>query len=99
MENPKCGACKCYWKPEDTDIKPSGLYYKCCKKCRVNAVDRKNKTKCEHNKIKSQCKECGGSLYCTQKKRKNYCKECGGSQICVHGRQKRCCKTVILNYI
>jgi len=34
MENPKCLSCQLYWKPEDSDIKPSGLYYKCCKKCR-----------------------------------------------------------------
>jgi predicted secreted protein len=32
--NPKCGKCKCYWIPDDTDIKSSGLHYKCCKKCR-----------------------------------------------------------------
>ena len=34
MENQKCSDCKCVWKPEDTDIKSSGLYYKCCKICR-----------------------------------------------------------------
>jgi len=34
MENPKCGMCKHHWKPEDTDMKPSGLYYKLCKTCR-----------------------------------------------------------------
>ena len=34
MENPKCGMCKHHWKPEDTDMKPSGLFYKCCKTCR-----------------------------------------------------------------
>ena len=32
--NPKCSNCKCYWKPDETDIKPSGLYFKTCKKCR-----------------------------------------------------------------
>jgi len=34
MENPKCQDCKRFWKPEDTDIKLSGLYLKCCKTCR-----------------------------------------------------------------
>ena len=37
MENtpsPKCPRCKCYWKPDETDIKSSGLVCKCCKKCR-----------------------------------------------------------------
>ena len=32
--NPKCSRCKCYWKPDETDIKTSGLYAKSCKKCR-----------------------------------------------------------------
>ena len=32
--NPKCSKCKCYWKPEETDIKSSGLPFKTCKKCR-----------------------------------------------------------------
>jgi hypothetical protein len=32
--NPKCGRCYNYWKPDETDIKTSGLPYKTCKKCR-----------------------------------------------------------------
>jgi len=32
--NPKCTRCRCYWKPDKTDIKSSGLVCKCCKKCR-----------------------------------------------------------------
>ena len=32
--NPKCPRCHCYWKPDETDIKSSGLVCKCCKKCR-----------------------------------------------------------------
>ena len=34
--NPKCPRCKCYWKPDETDIKSSGLYFFTCKKCRDN---------------------------------------------------------------
>lgn len=34
--NPKCNRCKCYWKPDETDIKSSGLQYKTCKNCREN---------------------------------------------------------------
>lgn len=33
-QNPKCSGCRCFWKPDETDIKPSGLYFKICKKCR-----------------------------------------------------------------
>jgi len=34
VPNPICGSCKCYWKPDETDIKSSGLVCKSCKKCR-----------------------------------------------------------------
>ena len=48
--------------------------------------------KCEHNRQKHKCKECGGSGICKHSRQKNFCKECGGSQICEHGRQKTDCK-------
>ena len=47
---------------------------------------------CEHNRKKSQCKDCGGSGICEHNKRKSQCKDCGGSSICEHGRQKSLCK-------
>lgn len=34
IPNPKCSNCKCYWKPDETDIKSSGLLFKTCRKCR-----------------------------------------------------------------
>jgi hypothetical protein len=34
--NPKCSRCKCYWKPDENDVKSSGLVCKTCKKCREN---------------------------------------------------------------
>lgn len=49
--NPKCSNCKCYWKPDETDIKSSGLYCKTCKKCR----ERQNeKVMCECGAIISK---------------------------------------------
>ena len=42
MENPKCTSCKRFWKPEDTDIKLSGLYLKCCKTCRNKQKQYRN---------------------------------------------------------
>ena len=33
-------------------------------------------TKCEHNKRKSRCKECGGSSICEHNRRRSQCKEC-----------------------
>ena len=32
--NPKCTRCKCYWKPDENDIKTSGVVCKTCRKCR-----------------------------------------------------------------
>jgi hypothetical protein len=87
-QNPKCSKCRCYWKPDDSDIKPSGLYYKICKKCREYI----EKNKCEHSKVKSACRKCGGSSFCEHKRQKSTCKECGGSGICEHNRQKQYCK-------
>ena len=49
-------------------------------------------SKCEHNKRKSNCKECGGSAYCEHNKQKRRCKECGGSDICDHDKRKARCK-------
>jgi hypothetical protein len=47
---------------------------------------------CIHGRVKSFCKECGGSQICTHGRQKGTCKECGGSRICPHGRQKGFCK-------
>jgi hypothetical protein len=60
------------------------------KYCEKN--NSKKKYNCEHNRIKSQCKECGGSSICEHKRRKSTCKECGGSSICKHKKQKSQCK-------
>jgi len=48
-------------------------------------------TKCIHNKLKSLCKECGGSGLCIHFTRKPMCKDCGGSQICIHNKRKASC--------
>ena len=91
-QNPKCSNCKCYWKPDETDILHSGLYAKTCKKCREYQKQNRNKYKCVHNRQKSICKECGGSEICEHNKRKSVCKECGGSEICEHNKRKSRCR-------
>jgi hypothetical protein len=90
--NPKCPRCKCYWKPDETDIKSSGLYFKCCKKCRDNQRKAKEKNKCPHNKRKSNCRECGGTSICIHDKFKSICRECGGTSICIHDKFKSICR-------
>ena len=46
----------------------------------------------EHNRIKSGCKQCGGSSICQHNRQKSGCKQCGGSSICKHNRERRKCK-------
>ena len=48
--------------------------------------------RCGHNRIKSICKECGGSQICEHNRQKSSCKECGGSQICEHNKTRSACK-------
>ena len=57
-----------------------------------NPCNNKSPKKCEHNKRKTYCKECGGSSYCEHGKLKQNCKECGGSGICEHNKRKTYCK-------
>ncbi|NDB55226.1 hypothetical protein EB169_05285 [archaeon] len=86
--NPKCTRCKCYWKPDETDIKTSGLVCKTCKKCR--AIDLKKR--CEHNKRKYHCIECCGSGICEHNKRRLECRECGGIRFCEHNIIRSTCR-------
>jgi hypothetical protein len=58
----------------------------------IKEKNKKIHKKCEHNKRKQYCDECGGGSICEHKKRKYRCKECGGSQICEHKRVKEQCK-------
>lgn len=48
--------------------------------------------RCEHGRLRHQCKECGGSQICEHNKQRRQCKECGGSQICEHNRERTKCK-------
>jgi len=90
--NPKCNRCKCYWKPDENDVKSSGLVCKTCKRCRGYKKMLHEKNKCEHNRIRSQCKDCGGGAICEHNRIRSQCKDCGGSAICEHNRIKSRCK-------
>ena len=46
---------------------------------------------CEHNKQRSQCKDCVGGGICEHNKRRSICKDCGGSQICEHNKKRSAC--------
>jgi hypothetical protein len=49
-------------------------------------------SKCDHNKLKKYCSECGGSCLCIHNLRKYRCKECNGSELCQHNKSKYRCK-------
>ena len=44
--------------------------------------------KCEHNRERSKCKECGGASICEHQREKSQCKECGGASICEHNKRR-----------
>ena len=90
--NPKCLKCRTYWVRDENDIKTSGLPYNTCQKCRETSKKYREKSKCEHNRRRDKCKDCGGSQICEHNRQKSLCKDCGGSAICEHNRQKSLCK-------
>ena len=54
--NPKCSGCKCYWKPDETDIKSSGFPFRTCRKCRDIQQDILQKNKVYQNeKVLCDC--------------------------------------------
>jgi hypothetical protein len=86
--NPKCSRCYNYWKPDETDIKTSGLVYKICKKCRSgkkkykeeNADTIKEQSKKYYQENADKCKEANKKYYEVnadkiKKQKKNYYEE------------------------
>ena len=47
---------------------------------------------CEHNRVRTSCKQCGGSQICNHNIVRACCKECGGGSICEHSRRRTICK-------
>jgi hypothetical protein len=92
VERKKCNRCKMNMTLEKFKKKRDDSYQKICIECNIKAVKHSNKNKCEHNRRKSICKDCGGSQICEHNRQKLNCKDCGGSQICEHNRQKSTCK-------
>ena len=47
---------------------------------------------CEHERVRSKCKECGcSSGYCEHGRERRRCKDCGGGGICEHGQRRTRC--------
>ena len=88
----KCSRCASEIQLKYFKINRKGTYNKTCLSCADKRKKSVNKNKCEHNRIKSQCKECGGVRICEHNRHKSSCKDCGGSQFCEHNRIKSTCK-------
>ena len=85
----KCTRCKMNMTIDKFKKKRDDTYQKRCNECNEKV---KKWSYCEHNKRRSECKECGGSSICEHNRERSTCKECGGSSICEHNRVRSTCK-------
>ena len=83
----KCSRCRCHKTLDNFSVSRLGKQFKTCDKCRERA-----RKKCEHNRERNRCKDCGGGSICEHNRQRCKCKECGGSGICEHDRQRCKCK-------
>lgn len=90
-ENVKCGKCKSY-RSEASFFNDKGRRLKTCQKCRDIGAKLREKYKCEHDRKRNECRDCGGSSFCSHNRQKHRCKECGGVSICEHDRQRNYCR-------
>eukprot|EP00121_Abeoforma_whisleri_P013170 Awhi_evm2s12155 len=88
----KCGMCKSLKHIDNDYIIVKERRLKTCNGCRNLQKVNREKYKCEHNRLKSRCKECGGVSICEHKKQRCQCKECGGISICKHKKWRSQCK-------
>jgi hypothetical protein len=44
------------------------------------------------NRVRDQCKDCGGASICEHNRERSKCKDCGGTSICEHHRRRSICK-------
>ena len=91
MEKKQCTKCK-----KDLEISlfnlRGGQLAKCCIKCLDNFKKPRQRTKCEHGRQRSKCKDCGRSHICEHNRRRSTCKDCDGGHICEHNKIKSQCK-------
>jgi len=53
-------------------------------KLRCTGAGKMVHKRCEHNREKRKCKQCGGASICLHSHVKRMCKDCGGAGICEH---------------
>ena len=86
----KCNRCKVNLTLDKFKKKRDDSYTKNCIECNVKYNIWRHTTKCEHGKLPSRCKQCGGGSICLHNKRRDNCYECGAN-ICEHNKRKSCC--------
>jgi hypothetical protein len=84
-----CSKCKKNKIVEDF-ISKDGKVFKSCIRCREQYKKSRIKNRCPHNKIKYNCRDCGGGAFCEHNKRKHQCRDCGG--YCEHNKIKHQCR-------
>ena len=92
MDQKNCNYCKVVLPIYKFSINRKDEYNKSCDECRLKQKTVRENNKCEHNKQKTRCKECGGASICKHNREKSQCKDCGGSSICEHNKRKSNCK-------
>ena len=76
IQRQKCCYCKMNLTIENFKKKRDDSYQKTCNQCLANRAAYAKKSKCEHDKERSRCKECGGVGVCEHNTRRNRCKLC-----------------------
>ena len=84
----KCNRCG-KMKEEDQFIGKKNQIIKTCFKCREEV---KIRSRCQHNMIGRNCRECDGRAICQHDRIKTACRECKGGSICPHDKQRSKCK-------
>jgi len=93
IQRQMCTRCKMNLTVDKFKKKRDDTLMKACIECNIKSMKWKNENKCEeHNRIRSQCRECGGASICIHNKQRSQCRECGGSEICEHNRVRSQCK-------
>ena len=92
QETIKCTNCKKKFYADGFGANRLGVRYKTCLECGERRKAKREKNKCEHNRQRSACKDCGGSSICEHNRRRSECKDCGGASICEHNRLRSTCK-------
>ena len=95
VEKQVCSICKCMLTMDaDTfKINRHGKFNKTCIRCSERRKVLRDAKRCEHNKLKHQCRQCDGSAFCIHDKIKTQCRACNGSAFCIHDKIKTQCRT------